>query len=198
MGGWIGFYVEDADVALLHERLNADPEIAFIIQDGVGRWRAVWQVDDLTGKTMLWHVPGGALPLVMPDGQDILLSDPFAGWQERNPGMDASVPYFGAACPNTLLLELYVRGWRGKLRPDVIPLSGISWYGAMPLSSPEASTRQWWRRFRGWMRRRAVRVTRSGALDEPQGDVWAMPAALHSIRSGLERDAFPLVLFSLE
>ncbi len=196
MTGWIGLYVEEADVTLLHARLNEDPEIAFLVQDGPRHWQASWHVEELLGKMMLWHVPGGPLPLLARGGQkDSWIEDPFAGWQELRSGMDYSVPYFGTACPNTLLLELYVRGWRGREPDDIIPLSGISWYGASPLCSPHAETRQWWQRFRGWVRRQAVRCTRSGPLDGSHADVWAMPAALRSIQAGVGRSEFPMVSF---
>jgi hypothetical protein len=55
---------------------------------------------------MLWHVPGGPLPLLVPSAQDTLLKDPFAGWQELEPGRDRTVPYFSPGWPSTLLLKL--------------------------------------------------------------------------------------------
>jgi hypothetical protein len=194
MAGWIGLYVEQMDVPLLLERLNEDPEIAFLLPEGPGRWRAVWRMEEPLGKTMLWHVPGGSLPLLEPSGQDRVIEDPFAGWRELNPGRDHTVPYFGPGWPNTLLLELYPRGWRGLLRTDVIPLSGLSWYGRTSLKGPPPSTRQWWSRFRGWIRRQATLVTRSGPWDGPHPDIWAMPGALQAIQTGVERDDWPLVL----
>ncbi|WP_146210129.1 hypothetical protein [Vitiosangium sp. GDMCC 1.1324] len=194
MAGWLGLYAEDTDVLFLRDRLNEDSEIAFLMPEGPGRWRAVWQLDELLGKTMLWHVPGGPLPLLRPGERDSIIEEPFAGWEELRPGMDYSVPYFGPGWPSTLLLEIYTRGWRG-LRADVIPLSGISWYGRTNLKGPSASTRKWWSRFRGWMRNQSVCITRSGTLDGPQPDIWAMPAALRSIRVGVERGDWPLVRF---
>ena len=194
MAGWLGLYVEEADVPLLRDRLNEDPEIAFLMPEGPGRWRAVWQTDELLGKTMLWHVPGIPLPLLRPGGQDSVIEDPFAGWQELRPGMDYSVPYFGPGLPSTLLLELYTRGWRG-LRSDIIPLSGLSWHGRTSQKGPAPSTQQWWSRFRGWLRRQAVCITRSGPLDGPQPDIWALPAALRAIQAGVERSEWPLVKF---
>lgn len=192
MAGWLGLYAEEADVPLLLERLNEDPEIAFLVPEGPGCWRAMWRVDELLGKTMLWHVPGGSLPLLGRDGQDTVIEDPFAGWREVSAGLDDSVPYFGPGLSWTLLLELYARGWRG-LSPDLIPLSGLSWYGRTRLKGSPDPTRQWWSRFRDWMRRRTVRVTRSGPLDGRQADIWAMPAALHAIQSGVARSEWPLV-----
>jgi hypothetical protein len=130
MAGWIGFYVDEPDIELFRERLNADLEIAFILPEGPGRWRAVWQVDEAQGQTMLWHVPGGPLPLLVPSAQDILIEDPFAGWQELEPGRDRTVPYFGPGWPATLLLKLFPPGWRGLPR-HYIPVSGLGWYGRM-------------------------------------------------------------------
>jgi hypothetical protein len=198
MAGWIGLYLEEADAALLLDRLNEDPEIAFLMSEGTDRWRAMWRIDDLLGKTMLWHVPGGALPRLKPNGTHALIKDPFSGWQELSPGLDSFVPYFGSGWPSTLLMDLYVRQWRGLLRPDILPLSGITWYGALPVASakPHASTRRWWNRFRGWLRRHAVQITRSGPLDGPRADVYALPAALRSIQGGMERDPYPLVRLS--
>jgi hypothetical protein len=190
--GWLALYAMDSDVALLRERLNADPEIAFIVPVGPGRWQAVRQSEDPAGKTVLWHVPGGALPLMGAE-EGSFIEDPWSGWRELESGLDRSLPYFGPAWPSVLLLELYPPGWRGLLRVDCIPLSGLSMPGVRGTRPVASSTRQWWRRFGDWVRRRAVRITRSGPLDGPHADVWAMPAALSAIRSGVERDEWPLV-----
>ena len=186
MAGWIGLYVDEPDIKLLRERLNADPEIAFILPDGPGRWRAVWQVDDAQGQTMLWHVPAGPLPLLARGGEpDTLIEDPFAGWTERRAGRDRTVPYFGPGWPSTLMLKLFPPGWRGLPR-DFIPVSDVGWYGRMMGVSP-LPTRRWWRRLGDWVRRRSVRVTRDGPLFEPHADIWAMPAGLRAIQSGVKR-----------
>jgi hypothetical protein len=193
MPGWLGVYLEEADAVTLRDRLNEDPEIAFLVPEGPGHWRAVWRVGDLLGKTLVWHVPGGPLPLLRPEGGESFIPDPFAGWHELTPGMDSSVPYLGLGWPSTLLFEFYTRGWRGLPRPELIPLSGITWYGARPYCQPPASTRQWWTRFRRWLQRNAVRVTRSGLVEGSPRDVWAMHAALRAIQNGVSRDPFPLV-----
>jgi hypothetical protein len=76
---------------LVLAHLNADEEIAFLVSAGPDRWRAVEQVPNLEpGRTLLWHRPDGALPLLQPDGTETLIPDPFAGWVERvstNAGM---------------------------------------------------------------------------------------------------------------
>ncbi|HYO58066.1 hypothetical protein [Archangium sp.] len=196
MPGWLGFYAHEEDTYLLRQRLDEDPEIAFILQNGPGRWRAVENIDELQGKTVLWHVPGGPLPLLGRGAgePDTLIENPFAGWQERREGLDYSVPYFGPSWPSALLLELYTPGWRG-LETDRMPLSGLSYFGDQSGRTTHPTTRRWWRRMRDWMRRHAVRITRSGPLEGRHADVWAMPAALHAIQAGLERDDHPLTLF---
>lgn len=196
MPGWLGLYLEDPDAVTLRDRLNEDPEIAFLMPEGPESWRAVWQVEELLGKTLVWHVPGGSLPLLHPDGSESLIPDPFAGWQEVRPGLDPSVPYLGLGWPSTLLFELYTRGWRGLPRPEVIPLSGITWYGARPYAQPAPSTRQWWNRFRRWLQTRAVHIRRNDTMENSPRDVWAMPAALRAIQSGMSRDSYPLVRIS--
>ncbi|QRK08117.1 hypothetical protein JQX13_50610 [Archangium violaceum] len=136
MAGWIGLYVDEPDIELLREHLNDDPEIAFILPEGQGRWRAAWRIDDAQGQTMLWHVPGGPLPLLGHGAEgDTFIEDPFVGWTERRAGRDRTVPYFGPSCPSALLLSLFPPGWRGMPR-DSIPVSGLGWYGRMTGVSP--------------------------------------------------------------
>jgi hypothetical protein len=79
----LDFYVDEAALELVQERLNADPEIAFIVPERPGHWRAVWQLGDARGKTLLWHVPAGPLPLLASGGAaDTVIENPFADWQE--------------------------------------------------------------------------------------------------------------------
>jgi len=184
--GWLPLYMLEEDVPLLHERLNSDPEIAFIVRDGPERWRAVWQVDDIRGTTMLWHVPGGPLPLLRPDGPDTLIEDPFAGWRELNPGLDDSVPYFGPYSFVSILMRIWVPSWNG-LPKDYIDISSFSWPALRgPPPYPE-STRRWWKRLRAFVGRHARRVRRWEPLYGPDADIWAMPAALRALEAGMER-----------
>ncbi len=186
MAGWLGLYVDVPDIELLREHLNADPEIAFILPEGPRQWRAAWQLDDAHGKTMVWHVPGGPLPLLAHGGEeDTVIADPFAGWQERRQGLYPHLPYFGPGWPSTLLMELVAPGWRA-LPGNWMPLSGFSWYGRMMDQSPPP-TRRWWNRLCAWIRRRSVRVTREGPLYAAHADVWAMPSGLRAIEAGAER-----------
>ena len=101
----------------------------------------MWQLDDPHGKTMLWHVPGGPLPLIKPEGEDSLIEDPFAGWQELNPGLDNSMPYFGVGWPTTICMSIWAPGWR-NLPKDFLMMSDFGWYGRCPpnhLRSPRGA-----------------------------------------------------------
>ncbi len=188
--GWLPLYMLEEDVPLLHERLNSDPEIAFIIRDGPERWRAVWQVDDIRGKTMLWHVPGGPLPLLHYQGQDTPIEDPFAGWREERPGLDNSVPFFGSYCFVSFLLSIWVPGWH-VLPKGYVDISGVSWPALRVTRSPPEATRRWWKRLRAFVSSHARLVTRWGPLEGPRADIWAMPAALRAFEAGMERAENP-------
>ena len=90
----LSFFIDEQDIGLLRDRLNADPEIAFIVPDASSekedrrpqpprgpafivegglrgnvehprRWKAVTTVDALAdGLQSMWHVPAGPLPLI--------------------------------------------------------------------------------------------------------------------------------------
>src|SRR5688572_7732013 len=113
---WIPMYLTDADIILLLDRLNADPEIAFLVATGIPEhdhtWIAVARIEQLhDGRTMLWHVPSGDLPLLakeLPDPPTII-SDPWQGWTEQRPGADSSFPFFGIH-PGVVELNIRPRG----------------------------------------------------------------------------------------
>jgi hypothetical protein len=96
----------------------------------------VWQVDDLLGKTLLWHAPGGPLPLLRPEGGETLRQwwNHFRRWLQRRavritmPAVLRAIqsgvsrdPYLLSACrllaaaPGTNLSDKHT-GWR-RLRP---------------------------------------------------------------------------------
>jgi len=184
--GWLPLYMVREDVRLLQARLNADPEIAFILREGTDRWRAVRQVDDLRGKTMLWHIPGGQLPLLHTQGADIFVEDPFGGWREERPGLDTSIPYFGPSCAVTFLLRVWVPGWQ-ELPENLIDISDLSWPALRATRSSPELTHRWWNQLRKWVSQHAQRVTRQGPLNGPRADIWAFPSALRALQAGAER-----------
>jgi hypothetical protein len=100
--------------------------------------------------------------------------------------MDNSIPYFGPYSPSSLLLRVWVPGWR-EVPENLVDISDISWPALRVTRSPPDSTRQWWNRLRKWVSQHARKITRRGPLNGPRADIWAMPAALRAIEAGLER-----------
>jgi hypothetical protein len=146
------------DGGKLLKRLNDDEEIAFVIYDGAGRWKAVPSLGSLEpGETVLWHVPSGTLPLLLLKGRTATpertaVPHPFAGWE------DSTVKtYAGGAAvnhPNVLVMQVRLHE---KLPPPML-LASFSWIGGYysTIGMPaHPSTSRWWRRFSRWFEREA-------------------------------------------
>ena len=225
----ISFFADGRDVNLLVDRLNADPEIAFLVPDGpldpevayvkrlrafMGdrrgatfygelrriddgyrqRWKAVGSVEGLKdGNHSLWHVPAGPLPLLLQDGPDRVIPDPWEGWTEQRPGADPTTPYFGAAHPAVIHLELWARHrpyteeekgslplldshWDGD--QDLLVASDFGWIGGWN-GRPPAQTRRWWNRLKAWFGRTAT------PLADGRVTFWAFPSALRKLKGGM-------------
>jgi len=113
----LSFFTDERDIDLLVDRLNADPEVAFIVperlpenknaeprrgltlvvEDGElktdveppGRWKAVRTVGALPdGRSSLWHIPAGPLPLIEVKIQRVLPTIP----RFRIHGVDGLAP----------------------------------------------------------------------------------------------------------
>jgi hypothetical protein len=229
----IAFFADARDVNLLLDRLNDDPEVAFIVPDGpldpqeafnsrmrasigdqteggvfyfpfgtIGlvddgyrqRWKAVRTVDGLKdGPHSLWHVPAGPLPLLSAGGSDGVISDPWAGWTEQEPGADPATPYFGPGHPAEFRLEVWTRHrpysdeeratlptlishWDGK--QDLLVASGFQWIGGH-YRPPPPQTNRWWNRLKAWLGRSASR------LGDRRQTLWAFPSALQKLKGGM-------------
>lgn len=108
-------YVTREDAAWLLRTLNADNEIAFLVADGPGRWKARRTVDELPAgqTTALWHVPSGPLPLIDRHGR---AED---RWEERStpsgpvptPKPSGPLPLVGPTYPN---IPDPFAGWRER------------------------------------------------------------------------------------
>jgi hypothetical protein len=188
--------------------LNAEQEVAFIVQDQTQRgrqhkWKAVHTIDRFTAeKYSLWHVPTGALPLNAGGSQTI--PDPWQGWIEQRPGADSRTPYFGPGHPAEIRLELWLRHKpytdieRATLRTqnawyigntDLFPVSGFQWIGDHYGAAPR-QTWQWWQRLKVWIAENAVRIGRFEDVDEDTEELeewsfWAFPSAFAKLRSGM-------------
>jgi hypothetical protein len=125
---WLLFFADEDDRRLLLDRLNEDPEIAFIVSDGLvhpeasdtrpsstggyrRRWKAVDRVDELTyGHHSLWHAPAGPLPLVAEASSrgaaltawrnQPPIADPWSGWIEERSSAGLAEPLFGVSAPS--------------------------------------------------------------------------------------------------
>jgi len=179
-------YALDADLAALLDRLNADPEIAFIVADGAGRWRAVDRLDRLpAGHYALWHIPSGSLPLleVSETEPDRVIDDPFAGWEELRPAAIPGQPFFGSH-PGVIWLHV---GEEATAKPGQVPMTAVGWIGnryrAIGKGAAPA-TERWWRAFQRWIRGRTVWVPRGGLETDSPADVAALPSALAQLRAG--------------
>jgi hypothetical protein len=191
---WLPLYIDEIDAADLSGDLNFDPEIAFIIPDGPGRWvarRAVERCAD--GRFCLWHMPSGPLPLFRGAEHPLgTVSDPWAGWTEVKGGADPSVPFFGP--DDQGIIWWTVRTCSTRVDGG-IGLSSFEWIGNHfrllgHAAAPE--TEAWWGRLRKRVRRRkARRIPRSGPADGPRPEIWALPSALSKIVAGVPRDDNP-------
>lgn len=189
---WIPFYADEGDFRPILERLNADEEIAIILRAGPRRWLARAQVPELPdGKYSLWHIPGGALPLLSTTSAraDTTIANPFAGWTEQRMGTDDAIPYFGNI-PNVFELR---KSTGGSEFPDSIGLSSFGWLGNRYRSlglGASAATERWWRQMQRWIKQAAVRkIPRWESPTPPAVEIWVFPSAYARIRSGSPRDA---------
>jgi hypothetical protein len=185
----IQFYADETDFASIVEKLNDDPEIAFILPAGrnwIGRAKCIAQqrVDSLEdGSYLLWYVDGGALPSV---------TDPWKGWTQPAAASPPGVPFFGNI---PQIIELGVRRM-SREKPGGVGQSSFGWIGDRYRStgSPAAdATKKWWRRWNDRISKSAVkRITRWGDIDGPDADIWVFPSAHEKIVAGMHRDMNPM------
>src|SRR5271155_379318 len=146
---WLPMYLLPEDVPSLLELLNTDDGIAFLVSDGPNRWIARRELIHLpVGRTALWHIPSGPLPLLdpKPSNQVCSILDPFSGWVEQRQGADPSTPYF-ADHPGALCLNLNLEGRDGG---SICGLSSFEWignhYAVIGRPAPPQTVR-WWKAF---------------------------------------------------
>lgn len=205
---FLSFFADEQDAEILLNWLNAEHEIAFIVQDQTQtgwqrKWKAVHTIDWFTAeKYSLWHVPTGLLPLNAGGSQTI--SDPWEGWIEQRPGADSRTSYFGSGHPAEIRLELWLRHKpytnteRATLRnrvswyigdTDLLPISGFEWIGDRNGKAP-TQTWQWWRQLTTWVSETAIRIERFEDRNEDTGELeewsfWAFPSAFTKLKSGM-------------
>jgi hypothetical protein len=196
--GWLPIFVDDTDAITLLRWLSDEPEIAFLLGDGPKRWKAVKNVDRLVdGPYALWQHTGEPLNLMRERLPDVVIPDPWKGWQDLRTGSDPTTPYCGAGHPSVFGLDLWARhrpyttAERASLavvkarllgEKDHLSLSGFQWIGDHYQKAPQ-STHRCWRRLKAWVRRSAAK------LEASRTNFWAFPSALAKLQGGMDYDA---------
>ena len=190
---WIPFYATESDLAEVVRWLSEDPEIAFIVSAGPKRWVARPSLDGVHfDRIALWHIPSGPLPLVPGRAwqRERWIEHPELGWKERSTALDPTVPFFGAGHPGIIWLNAVTAGPQG----EDIGMSSFEWIGNRYRSEGSVAhpaTERWWSRLRERMKENGVQVPRSGPLDGPDPEIWALPEARSLIISGATRSINP-------
>ena len=189
----IPFYATENDLAEVVGWLSDDPEIAFIVSAGPKRWVARPALDGVHfDRIALWHKPSGPLPLVPGRAwqRERWIEHPERGWKERKTGPDPTVPFFGVGCPGVIWFNAVLTGPNG----EEIGMSSFEWSGngsRSERSVPLPATERWWSRLRERMKENGVQVPRSGPVDGPHPEIWALPEARSLIISGATRSINP-------
>ena len=178
---------DENDFGVILAYLSDHPDVAFIVPDGPGRWRAVKSLDSIPAERIaLWHVPSGPLPLLAAHhGEpDRLIKDPWRGWTELRPGADRSAPYFGPGHPGIIWLR---HNPAFPWHRHGVGISDFEWIGNYYsiIGRPAApATEQFWKDLRRWI----VRSTKR--RDDPT-DARAFPSAMAKVRAASDATAEP-------
>ena len=191
---WLPVYADEEDFRTVLDYLSQNDEIAFIIFDGKGRWRATHTIPQMDAdRFCLWHIPSGSLPLLHPHPSKQIdsITDAWSGWSELRAGDDSSLPYFGAGHPGEIWLN---HRPQGKRETQNIGLSSFEWignrYSLIGKPAPDV-TERFWQKLRRWVKRTAAQTPRSGSVDGEHAEIWAFPSAMAAFCAGRGRDANP-------
>ncbi len=187
---WLPMYLDKEDLFTIIDLLNNDPDIAFIVQNGLNKkrkWIAKYKMEDIQIKRYcLWHIPSGPLPLITPriDDDEIIIN-PFQGWEERIGGSDRSNPHFGGGPVGIIWLNNRTNNH------DKIGLSSFEWIGNYfkIIGSPaHESTEIWWKN----LRRKISKISKKiGRNDSLKPEIFCLEHAFKKIENGVERDINP-------
>jgi hypothetical protein len=187
---WLPIYADEEDSNAILTFLNSDAGVAFIVSAGPGTWIARDALDTIADhRACLWHVPSGPLPLLHRLAPTTNVDDPWAGWVGQTPAPGRTTPYFGPGHPGVIWWNIRIKS-HGADTATPIGLSSFEWIGNRYSPAPR-STIQWWAGLRRFVRKQAMRIPRSGPLDGPRPEIWALPSALAKFRLGFPRDINP-------
>jgi hypothetical protein len=199
---WIPMYVNEKDARVLLTWLAESAQVAFLLSDGIGRWKAVHELNELPNAPVeMWHIPSGPLPLLGKERHDPVqeIASPWNGWAEQRPRSDNRLPYFGPGWPGVMTLNLQLVTKRNQSdhansqqAPSAIGLSNVGWIGnryKIIGKAAKAETEKFWKMLRRFVATHATKIPRTGSLDGPDCEIYAFPAALDEIRNGRVRAA---------
>lgn len=188
---WLPMYLDKEDLLTILDFLNKDPEIAFIIQNGLNKkrkWIAVEKLENLDiERYCLWHIPSGPLPLITPrKDNDECVINPFEGWEERIGGSDKNTPYFGPGHVGIIWFN------NRTVNPSKIGLSSFEWIGnffRITGSPAHESTEIWWKKLRKNVSKISKKIGRN---DSMKPEIFCLEHALKKIENGLQLDINPI------
>ena len=189
---WLPIYAAPQDLSEVFAFLDQSSELAFIISDGSGRWRATSVVERVSTpqpkRYCLWHVPSGPLPLLRADDREPgSIVDPFGGWQEERGGADPACPFFGAGHPGVIWLNVSPDNLDTVSQIRAMGLSSFEWIGNRYriIGFPAlAVTERFWKSLRQWVQQRASKVPRGGPTRPTPPEIWAFRHARELFSQG--------------
>lgn len=180
----IPMYCTPEDIPDLLEILTEN--IAFIISEGDGKWKAVKPFMPADGsRTALWHVPSGPLPLLSAtDAPAKEIENPWLGWKEERPGAEPDAPYFGPGHPGIFWLNLNLSG---KEPDSCCGLSSLEWIGnrySIIGDEPSEATSKRWAQIKRQLSKVTQKVPLGGRSMDSRPEVYAFPNAFAQVRVG--------------
>lgn len=157
-------------------------------------WKAVEKIPALLEQEYsLWHPSSG--PLNVPSGSvsvpDVLVEDPFNGWNQVLGSEAYTSPWFGANLPGPFHLRFKEAG---REAPNAIARSGFSWpanYFA-PIGKPaDPKAMQWWRRLDRFIKAHSIPIPWPYPNGIGKRKAYALPDAYRRILDGCPLDANP-------
>ncbi|MES2824807.1 MAG: hypothetical protein V4732_14480 [Pseudomonadota bacterium] len=191
-------YLTESDAKIIIDWVNADSDIAWIVKDSqIGntyRWKAVNELHSVESKSYcLWFIGSG--PLRIPSGsvnvKDVLVLNPFVGWEQTLKHELAEVPWFGAAAPETFHFTFREFSKRNE---HAIGRSGFNWIGNYfsvvgTVAPPEC--KKWWEKLKRFVKKNSVGVPWPGELGSGKVGAYAFPCAYKKLVEGCEKDVNP-------
>ncbi|MBX9724037.1 MAG: hypothetical protein K2X81_21705 [Candidatus Obscuribacterales bacterium] len=182
---WLPCYLSGSDINLILAFLNESKDIAFIVPDGDGKWKAISEVQTLTtGRHTLWDSQSGPLPLIRKGGKDAAgqIEDPWAGWKEEMAGVGSPPqPFFGSGHPGIIWLTI------GRDSLGTIGLSSFEWIGNYEKgqgNGASPSSEILWQTLNLFAESNAVKVPRGGPKSSFAAEIWAFPEAQERFEGG--------------